>query len=127
VSLSHFEFDLKYYLNTQNVTRGLASLNPYIIIGASEYNRAQDINGGNGEVDDSAFGAQGGVGIEIPIMHNSAFFGIQGTFNYIGFPNANTPIVLNQQGPNGTTTSTNLNMTPNGNAIELLCILGASF
>lgn len=118
VALSHFEFDLKYYLNTQNVTRGLASLNPYIIFGASSYTRATNINGSNGEIDDSAFGAQAGMGIEIPIMHNSAFFGVQGTFNYIAFPNANTPITINGV-PQG--------ITPNGDAIQILGILGCSF
>jgi hypothetical protein len=118
VSLSHFEFDLKYYLNTQNVTRGLASLNPYIIFGASSYTRATDINGSNGEIDDSAFGAQAGAGIEIPLMHNSAFFGIQGTFQYIAFPNANTPITIN---------GVSEGITPNGNAIQILGILGCSF
>src|SRR5207248_682683 len=37
VSLQHFAFDFKYYMNTQNVTRGLAALNPYVLIGFSNY------------------------------------------------------------------------------------------
>ncbi len=122
VGISHFEFDLKYYLNTQNVTRGLAALNPYLLIGASTYTRKTNINGSGGEVDDSAFGAQAGGGIEIPLMHNSAFFGIQATYNYIAFPGEGQPITVTS---NGVTTP--LGLTPNGDALSIMGILGMSF
>jgi len=124
IALSHFEFDLKYYLNTQNVTRGLAALNPYLLVGASTYTRKTNINGSGGEVDDSAFGAQAGAGIEIPLMHNSAFFGIQATYNYIAFPGQGTPITVFNP---ATQATTNLNLTPNGDALSLMGILGMSF
>jgi len=117
VSLSHFEFDLKYYLNTQNVTRGLAALNPYIIFGGATYSRQTNLNfNGSAPVNDSAFGAQAGLGIEIPMFHNSSFFGVQGTYNYIGF--TPEPVTF----PNGTQ---GLSFT--GNAISILGLLGMSF
>jgi hypothetical protein len=122
VSLSHFEFDLKYYLNTQNVTRGLAALNPYIIFGASTYSRQTTISssfcpvGGCAPVNDSAFGAQGGLGIEIPMFHNSSFFGLQGTYNYIALPQ--TPVTL----PNGSQ-----GLTFTGTASSIVGMLGMSF
>jgi hypothetical protein len=122
VGINHFEFDLKYYLNTQNVTRGLAALNPYLLIGASTYTRKTNINGAGAEVDDSAFGAQAGGGIEIPLMHNSAFFGIQATYNYIAFPGEGSPITVTSGG-----NTTSLGLTPNGNALSLMGILGMSF
>ena len=37
--LSQIGFDLKYYLNTQNITQGLASFNPYFMIGGSSITR----------------------------------------------------------------------------------------
>src|SRR6185503_1962811 len=64
-------FDLKYYFNTQNVTRGLADLNPYVIGGFSQvyrtiiYSDAPEFT-----QKDSAIGVDAGVGIEIPMMRN---------------------------------------------------------
>jgi hypothetical protein len=117
-SLQHFEFDFKYYLNTQNVTRGLASLNPYLLIGFSQYYRTQTFNSFQGFVRDSAFGIQAGAGIEIPIMKNKSFIGVQGLYNYVGFPDEGSPVVIN-----GTAT----NISPNGDAISVVGIIGVNF
>ena len=35
VGLQRFEFDVKYYFNTQKVTRGLGAINPYILLGTA--------------------------------------------------------------------------------------------
>ena len=117
-SLSHFEFDFKYYLNTQNVTKGLAKLNPYIIMGLSNYYRTTTFADYQGYVRDSAYGLQAGLGLEIPIMHNKSFFGVQATYNYIGFPDRGSPIVINGQ---------STNITPNGDAITGVGIIGINF
>jgi len=92
VSLQHFAFDFKYYLNTQNVTRGLASLNPYLLVGVSDYYRTTTYNGTAGYVRDGAFGVEAGGGVEVPMMHNKAYFGVQATYNYIDFPDRGTQI-----------------------------------
>ena len=39
VKMNAFSLDLKYYMNTQNVTKGLASLNPYVLGGFSSITR----------------------------------------------------------------------------------------
>lgn len=117
-SLQHFEFDFKYFLNTQNVTRGLAALNPYLLIGFSQYSRTQTYDGFQGFIRDSAFGIQAGVGLEIPIMRNKAFFGVQAAYNYVGFPDEGAPIVIQ-----GQATRT----TPNGDAVTAVGILGVNF
>jgi hypothetical protein len=117
-SIQHFAIDVKYYLNTQNVNRGLAALNPYILIGFSQYYRNTTFNAFQGFVRDSAFGLQAGVGIEIPIMRNKAFLGVQGLYNYIGFPDEGSPVVIN-----GTAT----NVSPNGDAVSVVGIIGTNF
>jgi hypothetical protein len=99
----------------QNVTRGLAALNPYLIFGGATYSRQTNLNfNGTAPVNDSAFGAQGGLGIEIPMFHNSSFFGVQGTYNYIAFPAT----------PNSFYGQT---ITFTGNAISILGMVGMSF
>ena len=80
VSMTFINFHLKYYLNTQNVTKGLADLNPYIIGGFSQVYRTYTVSGADGYARDSIAGLDGGAGIEIPMMRRKAFFGIQTNF-----------------------------------------------
>src|SRR5690348_15829745 len=55
VSISELSFLLKYYFNTQNVTRGLADLNPYLIDGFSQVYRTTSVSGTSNFGKDSAF------------------------------------------------------------------------
>src|SRR5207248_2352145 len=93
----HFEFDLKYYLNTQNVTKGLASINPYLMLGFSQYTRQTTFSSppSQGFVRDSSFGFQAGGGVEIPMLKNRAFFGAQALYNYVSWPDRGSAIVIN--------------------------------
>ena len=54
-SITSMGFDLKYYLNTQNVTRGLAKLNPYLTGGFSQIYRTATVTG------QSAFSKEGAL------------------------------------------------------------------
>ncbi len=45
VSLTFIHVNMKYYMNTQNVTRGLADLNPYVLGGFSQVYRTYSIEG----------------------------------------------------------------------------------
>lgn len=118
VELQQFEFDAKYYFNTQNVTKGLGKFNPYLIGGISTYTRKQTYNGATGFVQDGAFGFQGGAGVEIPFMRNKMYFGLQGTYSFIAFPDRNSPITIN-----GTAT----NIYPSGDSISLMGLIGFNF
>ncbi|MCC6278334.1 MAG: hypothetical protein IT289_10515 [Oligoflexia bacterium] len=118
VALSRFEFDIKYYINTQNITRGLAALNPYLIGGFSSWTRTYTFDQVAGFVRDSAFGVQAGLGIEIPIMKNKAFIGAQGMYQYISFADKNAPIVIN-----GAVS----NIVPTGDGIAISGVIGVNF
>ncbi|MDZ4678496.1 MAG: outer membrane beta-barrel protein [Oligoflexia bacterium] len=118
VGLSRMQFDFKYYLNTQNVTRGLAALNPYLLVGVANYSRTYTFEGVSGYVRDACWGVQGGAGIEIPVLHNKMFFGAQFTYHYISFPDKGAPIVIN---------GNQSNITPTGDALNILGIIGANF
>lgn len=119
VGLSHFEFDVKYYLDTQNVTRGLGALNPYLLVGFSTYTRSAAYNGATSPVQDSGvLGFQGGAGIEFPFSKNSMFFGAQALYNYISFPDRGIPITV-------AGVSTGIN--PTGDAITILGLAGLNF
>lgn len=122
VSLTFIHMNLKYYFNTQNVTRGLADLNPYFLGGFSQVYRTYTIEGGDLPSREATIGVNGGLGIEIPIMRRKAFFGAQATYRYVNFKDENSELVSNQSG-----TAVNFGVKPQGDSFDLLAILGLSF
>ncbi len=119
VSLSDISVNLKYYFNTQNVTRGLADLNPYVIGGFSQIYRTATVTGNSQFAKDSAFGFDFGAGLELPMMHNKMFFGAQAMFQYVNFPDQGTTYLDDVGRPTG--------VQPNGNSWTFMGILGVNF
>jgi len=118
VSLQRFEMDFKYFLSTQNVIRGLAAINPYIIAGFGSYTRNITFSNVAGSQGTSAFGLQAGFGVEFPIVKGAAFWGLQATYDYISFPDANSAITIN-----GTSTG----IFPTGGALDIQGSIGINF
>lgn len=118
VSITDISLNLKYYLNTQNVTRGLAKMNPYLIGGFSQVYRTTSVVG------ESAFGKEGamgfnlGTGIEIPLMRNM-YFGGQAAFQLVSFQNENSEIILAGNQATG--------LYNKGDIFSLMAILGLNF
>ena len=120
VSLTFIHVNLKYYFNTQNVTRGLADLNPYVLGGFSQVYRTYSIEGSDVLSREATVGVNGGVGIEIPIMRRKAFIGAQATYHYVNFRDENTPVT-------NKTTGTIYGIKPAGDTFDVVGILGLSF
>jgi hypothetical protein len=120
VSLTFINMNLKYYLNTQNVTRGLADLNPYILGGFSQVYRTYTLEGADVASREATVGVNGGIGIEIPLMRRKAFFGTQATYHYVNFRDENSDIVNSRTG-------TNYGVKPKGDIFDIVGILGLSF
>lgn len=118
VSFTSLNFDLKYYLNTQNVTRGLADLNPYLLGGFSQFYRTYTIDNIDGYSRDAVMGLDVGAGIEIPLMRRKAYFGIQGVYHYVTFGDETKDFV---QG------SERLESRISGDMFDVLFILGVNF
>lgn len=121
VSVSSINFDLKYYLNTQNVTRGLADLNPYILGGLGQFYRTYTIAGLDGFSRDSAMGVDIGAGLEIPLMRKKAYLGIQGAYHYVNFSDENKNFIPS----GGGTEKLDKNIT--GDFFSVLAIIGMNF
>lgn len=119
VSLTQFAFNLKYYLNTQNVTRGLAKLNPYIIGGFSQVYRTATTTGTTSFSKEGAVSFDVGAGIEIPLMRKKMFFGGELTYHLINFQDENTEIVVNGTERTG--------LFPTGDSLTLMGVLGVNF
>lgn len=121
--LNGISVDLKYYLNTQNVTKGLASLNPYVIGGFTSFSRESVIDGQPEFGKDSAMAFDLGVGIEFPLMDKKMYVGGQAMYQLVNFKNENSEIILNK----GTVSEVPTGKYPNGDLITLLFILGVNF
>ena len=122
-SISAISFNLKYYFNTQNVTRGLAELNPYVIGGFSQYTRkfviTQDI--GNFPQDGGSSVDIGG-GIEIPMLRNKMYFGVEGAFHLVNFPDESLELPVYNNG-----NKVKSGVRPNGDVLTILGLLGVNF
>ena len=119
VALTLIPINLKYYLNTQNVTKGLADLNPYVFGGFSQAFRTYTVTNLDGFGRDAATGIDLGAGLEIPVLKRKAFLGLQMGYHYISFKDRNNTITL----PDGTSTG----HKPNGDTWDLLALLGFNF
>lgn len=124
VGITAFGLDLKYYLNTQNVTKGLAKFNPYIIGGFARVDRTTSLQAeGGGSV--PGFGKEGamgfdlGAGIELPMLRNKMYFGAQGMYQIVNFANENTEVQFDLADRTG--------KFPNGDSFTVLGILGVNF
>lgn len=119
VGIQRFSLDFKYYVNTQNVTKGLGKFNPYVIAGFSRIDRTTQITGVKGFGKEGAMGYNIGAGIELPALHNKMFFGAQAEYNLINFANENTEVVF----ANGERTG----RYPSGDSYTVLAIVGVNF
>jgi hypothetical protein len=124
VSFTYLQMAVKFYFNTQNVTKGVADLNPYAIGGFSNimrtYTVSSTVTGTLSNSRDSTFGLDVGAGIEIPMLRKKGFFGVQFTFHYASFADSGSAVFLADFGQPAT-------QVPYGYQYDLLAIIGVNF
>tara|TARA_B110001454_G_scaffold219156_1_gene250483 strand:- start:9930 stop:10667 length:738 start_codon:yes stop_codon:yes gene_type:complete len=122
VSFTSINFNIKYFMNTQNVTKGLADINPYILGGFSQWYRTVTISDlSSASSRENVMGADVGLGVEIPLMRRKAFLGFQATYHYINFADENKDFLYNGS------TNELLENKINGDLMDLLLIIGLNF
>lgn len=119
VALTFFSTQAKYYLNTQNVTKGLANINPYLIGGFSQVNRTYTLSEDLEFSKEGAIGIDAGAGIEIPTMRRRGFLGVQALYHMVNFKDESTDLAFSS----GST----YKIKPNGDTFDILLILGLNF
>lgn len=117
--ISHFGIDMKYYFNTQNVTKGLAAFNPYLLGGLSFINRETKKVGTVDLANDKARGFDVGAGVEVPVgTRNDMYVGLQALYQLATFDDENTNIQVGGS-PSG--------VYANGDLVTFSFVLGANF
>lgn len=122
LTVSGFSFDLKYYLNVQNTTKGISQVNPYIFGGITQLSRENRISNTEGTKKDTSMAFQIGIGTEFPMVKNKYHFGLEAIYQYVNFPDEGGYLVVDN---GGTPTTTNVRL--NGDIIRLQAIIGFNF
>lgn len=119
VKMSHIGVDMKYYFNTQNVTKGLAAFNPYLLAGFSSVSRESNRVGQTEFGVEKAFAFDAAAGVEFPLgARNDMYLGLQGMFQLVNFKNESTQLKAN---------GADTGKYANGDLITLTAILGLNF
>jgi hypothetical protein len=124
VSIHAIDFHAKYYFNTDNVTKGLADLNPYGVLGTAYNIRTYSLDDTLGASPDQVWGFKFGAGLEVPILKHKAYMGFQATYRYVQFPDENKRYI-----EEGDTTADTRPISPSldGDIYELTVLLGLNF
>ncbi len=128
VNVQVIDLSFKYYFNTENVTRGLADLNPYMSVGAGYFVRTYSLSEQLDIPPDKVVGLKTSVGIEIPLLRRRAFLGFQGTFHYVQFPDENKSFIEEAKDgvPNGLAQSP-VKPRLNGDIFDVSALIGINF
>lgn len=124
VNIQAMDFYAKYYFNTDNVTKGLADMNPYGVLGTSYNIRSYSLDETLEASPDQVWGFKLGAGIEIPILKHKAYMGFQATYRYVQFPDENKGFISE-----GDTAGDEFPISPklDGDIYELTVLLGLNF
>ncbi|AZZ36740.1 hypothetical protein CIK05_08025 [Bdellovibrio sp. qaytius] len=125
VNIQIFDIHIKYYLNTDNVTKGLADLNPYMLVGTGMFVRTYNLNESFANDPDKVVGFRLGAGIEIPLVQRRFYFGAQAIYNYVQFPDESNYFI--DEGGSGTPSLQAIDPHLDGDIYEVNLILGTNF
>jgi opacity protein-like surface antigen len=127
VNIQTFDLNVKYYFNTENVTRGLADLNPYMLFGVGQFTRTYNIASTVPIEPDKPIGFKLAAGIEIPLMRHRAYIGLQATYHYVQFPDESNDRIAEDKAGSATQVLSPVSPRLNGDIFELDTILGINF
>ena len=117
--LTSYGLGVRYFFNTQNVYRSFSWLSPYIFIGGAQMSLSTKIREDEFGANDSGFGLEGGVGVEIPLGQNSWYIGIQAVYQFVLFKELEGTEFKTQKGPTG--------IVPRGDVWNAAFSLGVNF
>jgi hypothetical protein len=91
VNVYDIAFDLKYYIDTRDLTAPISFASPYFIIGAGAMSKTENSTANSG-LDNSAtaLAVDAGVGLEFVIKPRSVYFELEGKIYDATFPDTNT-------------------------------------
>lgn len=90
VTLLNMGIDLKYYVDTKNLSAAISFANPYFLIGGGSFSKSQaSLTDGSVDKDDS-FGISVGAGLEFPIRLKKTYFSLESKMGFVRFDDTYT-------------------------------------
>ena len=127
VNIQTIDLNGKFYFNTENVTKGLAELNPYLLIGVGQFTRTYNLSQSLALQPDRPIGLKLAAGIEIPLMRHRAYFGLQGTYHLVQFPDENNDRIEEEKPGQPTPVLSPVRPRLNGDIYEIQTSIGFNF
>ena len=127
VNIQTFDLNVKYYFNTENVTRGLADLNPYLLGGVGQFTRTYNLSKELPLAPDRPIGFKIATGIEIPLMRHRAYLGLQATYHYVQFPDENNDRIEEEKVGQPEPVLSPVRPRLNGDMYDLTTTIGVNF
>lgn len=127
VNIQTFDLNVKYYFNTENVTRGLAELNPYVLGGVGQFTRTYNLSKELPLTPDRPIGFKVGAGIEIPLMRHRAYLGLQALYHYVQFPDENNDRIEEIKPGKADPVLSPVRPRLNGDIYEITTTIGVNF
>jgi hypothetical protein len=127
VNIQTFDLNMKYYFNTENVNKGLAELNPYLLVGVGQFTRTYNLSRELPLTPDKPIGFKLASGIEIPIMRHRAYFGLQATYHFVQFPDENNDRIEEEKAGQPEPVLSPVKPRLNGDFYELVTSIGFNF
>ena len=74
VNLVKMGLDLKYYIDTQNLSAPISFASPYLLLGIASFSKTELSSATQNSVQDNSLGVLGGLGLEFTIAQRKTYF-----------------------------------------------------
>lgn len=85
VKLSRMGVDLKYYVETKDVSAAIAFASPYLLFGIGNYTKSEAEESVDAAADENSFGVDFGGGLEFTLKPKKTFFTLEGKLHSVQF------------------------------------------
>lgn len=98
VSFNRLGLDFKYYFDTKNLSAPISFANPYLLLGAGSYSKAEYSTTSTETKSDNAFGVCFGGGLEFPIKYRKLYFTVEAKYHLPSFKDVGDAVFKSSNG-----------------------------
>lgn len=91
VRMNRLGIDLKYYVDTRDLSSAITFIGPYLLIGGGAYTKAETNTGSETSDRDNSFGFTAGGGLEFTLSPKKVYVFFEGRYDFVSFKDSNSP------------------------------------
>lgn len=100
VNMVHAGVDIKYYLQTRDLSSAISFASPYLLAGVGSFSKTQNSNAQASQDNDTSLGISLGAGLEFVISPRKTYFQVEGKFHTVTFKDTFTTLFQSVGVPN---------------------------